>query len=474
MCNIVKIEGISNSGMALKRKGPDQDQPLREGEWMCASCNARNYSARVVCYKCPMTKQESEVRSKGKSALDWECFKCKANNFSFRDSCFRCLISKRESDEIKAERQGVPWLCRFCNLENFSYRRDCFKCKERKEVADVKPPRGRMMSPPPRMSTPRGMSPPGRRYGSRSPPRFGDYPRGRSPPRGPMYPDRPRSPPQMFRRRSRTPPPSRRLLPSPPRRPVSPLNKAVDDVDSYRGTTSRGGVGENRSAVHSRIGPFMDQDNSKRLKPGEWLCSKCDIVNFAKRKACFKCKGSKESLAAAPEPDMGLSITINNNTPRDNSQIVLNNSASLGLDDLCSANKRPRLDQDAPSRDPPRRDPRGDWGPDWTCGYCRVEIFPKRGDCYKCGRVRADCEMRPEPRFDPRSDRFPGPPRGRDSRFSPGPRDRFDRYEPREGPAGYTCPCGNFNRIMEPDCVRCGRPNERRPRDNWHQGGGKM
>ena len=330
------------------------------------------------------------------------------------------------------------------------------------------------------------------------------------------------SPPPMFRGRSRSPPGGgRRLLPSPPRRAISPLNKASVPPqrgggtgpqgewqcmlcftsngpmrnDCYKCTTIRGagGAGPANSSVHSRIGPVAQPGpgNGKKLKKGQWICVACDVVNFAQRKECFKCKAAKETVAQGS--DLSLSITIDN-TPKDNPQVVLNHS--MKSDSPISPAKRPRPNPGpgAPCFAGPGN-PRGQWGPDWVCGFCRVDVFPKRPDCFKCGRFREECELRsdPRPQFGNVDRNGPGP---RD-RFSPGPRDRYgpdprgpdlrgpdprgpdprDRYGPerRDMPGGsgqgYTCRCGNFNRMIEPDCLKCGRPNDHRPRDHPMRGG---
>ena len=329
------------------------------------------------------------------------------------------------------------------------------------------------------------------------------------------------SPPGMFRGRSRSPPGGRRLLPSPPRRPVSPLNKAAMSPrggmvpgewrcqlcftgnvamrnDCYKCTTPRGnsGAGPGPASVHSRIGPVAQTSNGKKLKKGQWICTLCDVVNFAQRKECFKCKASKDSVAQGG--DLSLSITIDN-TPKENPQVVLNHSMRSDPDASPAKRMRPN---EGPVGPGPGFNPRDQWGPDWICGICRVEVFPKRRDCFKCGRMREDCELRGDPRerFS-NLDRFGPDPRDRSrlspgprDRFSPGPRDRFspgprDRYgsDPRDRfgpdrrdmpggsgpPPGYTCRCGNFNRMIEPDCVRCGRPNDHRmdPRELLMRGG---
>ena len=113
---------------------------LRKGEWICAECAGKNFSARISCYRCSLGKWESEIRSKGKAAFDWECFRCKFSNFSFRHSCLRCKIPKHVSDDIRIQRHGIPWLCRFCNLENWGKNHKCFKCSRPKYFAICRTP----------------------------------------------------------------------------------------------------------------------------------------------------------------------------------------------------------------------------------------------------------------------------------------------------------------------------------------------
>lgn len=476
--------------MALKRKVPAQQLrdegasgTLKEGEWNCAKCSVKNFSARVACFKCSLSKQESEIRLKGKAALDWDCFKCKAKNFSFRSSCFKCQIPKLESDIMKARREGIPWVCRFCQLENRVTNSQCFKCKKSREFADVNPPLPprRPLSPPP-MMMPRYSGPDQRIHDMRalSPPR---HPQGRNLPM------------------------DRRLLPAPPSRPISPLNKVpgfgrpgvgapewrcllccTNNVlarsDCYKCTTPRGSkFPPSAGPAQSRVGKVSEKP---ALKDGEWKCLPCDVINYKFRKECFKCKAKK------PEDAGGLSITINNDKPPEpNPAVVLNHSM---VSEEPSPMKRRRLDYG----EGPGLAVRPQWGPDWICGYCRVDIHPARIDCFKCGRHRDVCELRGERVMDPRNmgPRDMGPrdmgPRDMGTRdmgprdmgprdMGPrdmGPRDMIPldmglrnmdhrdmgpRFDPRDrhGPDGYICSCGNFNRIFEPDCVKCGRPNDR-------------
>ena len=469
--------------MAVKRKAQQvRDEALRDGEWNCAKCSAKNYNARVSCYKCAFSKRDSEIQLKGKAALDWECYKCKANNFSFRSSCFKCSITKFESDDIKAQREGVPWICRFCEVENRVSNSNCFKCKRPQDLADVLPPR---------RSAPRPVM------------------------MGNIYPDQrmhnmgPSAPPSMAMSFAV----EHRLLPKPFSRPVSPLNKstnlarplsplegsrdwqcllcstfnALERGDCYKCTTPRGQIDPSPS-VHSRIGRV---NIGHGTKDGDWKCPGCNFDNFKHRAECLKCKEKK------PGEDVGLSITINNDQSKPSATVCLDHSSSK---DEPSPIKRRKMDYGEKG---PAPDVRHQWGSDWTCGYCRVDIFPSRTDCFKCGRHRDECELLPDraprmaadmgprdmdprymhprdisPRFDSR-ERFGPDPR---DRFGPDPRDRFGP-DPRDRPGppdGFTCSCGNFNRLNEPLCVKCGRPNDRGPamrRDGppghpmWHSRG---
>ena len=481
----------------MKRRAPTQasgskNEPYREGEWNCAKCSAKNYSARISCYKCSLSKRESELQTKGKAALDWECFKCKANNFSFRDSCFKCSISRFESDDIRAQREGIPWVCRFCEIENRVTNINCFKCKRPKDIADVIPPR-RCYSPRRSMMGPGDHGP--RDHGPRDHGPRDHGPRDHGP------------------RRSFSPPPMRysfpvgqKLLPDPPSRPVSPLNKTPflnrplsplpgtrssdwqcllccthnDHVrnDCYKCTTIRG---ENAPRPSGPSQSQMEKSNIKgpgNSKEGKWRCPACNFSNFKFRTECKECKEKK------PE-DIGLSITINNDSSNPTNTCLLNHS--MTKDDEPSPVKRRRMDY---GDEGPSSSSRQKWGTDWICGYCRVDVFPTRLDCFKCGRHRDVCELRDAgrrdmaprdmghrdmaprdmghrdlgprdmgPRFD-RRDRFSPDPRDRfgpDSRgrFGPDPRDRFS------GPLdGFTCRCGNFNKMCESACVKCGRPND--------------
>ena len=461
--------------------GPLKEQKIREGDWICAECDAHNYNARMTCFKCTLPKEASELKLKGKSALDWECFECKASNFSWREECFKCHITRFASDELKARQVGLDWFCRFCDLKNFPNRFECFKCKRHRDVCDSRgppgPPPGMNRGPSPRRSPPRmgmrrsspsrrpmspnrrpmspnrrQMSPPGR---GRSPLRRQMSPsgRGRSPPRRQMSPPRRgRSPP--FRGRDsgpqRSPPYKRGASPS---RGCdewkcglcSAMNGMRRD-HCYKCATPQGGPDTRGSG---RQGPSSSQPGPSLLgqvfgadekRSGDWDCPECHVNNFHFRKQCFKCKSEKPEEA---------SQALNNAT-----QAGILNTPEYKPDDYYepeSPPKRRRMNNDSGTA-PKVDDVRQQYGPDWVCKFCKVDIFPTRNDCYKCGRSRDECEVVILP---------VGGGHSMSQGGSGGPGGHM-MAGPHPGPPvqqGYACECGNFNRCDEPCCLQCGKPN---------------
>ena len=447
---------------------------MREGDWICAECDAHNYNARMTCYKCHLSKEASEVKSKGKSALDWECFECKASNFSWRDECFKCHITRFQSEELKARHVGLDWFCRFCDLKNFPNRFECFKCKKHRDLCDSRgPPPDMNRGPSPRRSPPRmgmrrsspprrGMSPNRRPMSpprGRSQPRRGMSPpgRGRSPPRRPMSPPRRgRSPP---RRHNMSPPPMRGRnsgARSPPQKRALSPSRSLDEwkcglcssmnglrrEHCYKCGTPQGNSGSGRS--RGRQGPSgrSSQQGSSLLgqvfgpdekRGGDWDCPECHVNNFHFRKQCFKCKIDKP--VEIPETS--------------------NKAPDYRPDDYYepeSPPKRRRMNSDT-GEDGKRNDARQQYGPDWVCKFCKVDIFPTRNDCYKCGAGRDECEL-VDPLLSvggPGNNMHPGAPSGP---MVPGP------YSGPPVAQGYSCECGNFNRCDEPCCLQCGKPND--------------
>ncbi|KAL5270398.1 hypothetical protein ACHWQZ_G001201 [Mnemiopsis leidyi] len=449
---------------AAKREGGSRKDEMRDGDWLCAECSSHNYNARITCYKCTLPKNQSELKLKGKSALDWECFQCKMTNFGWREECFKCHISRRESDDIKARQVGIEWFCRICNLKNFPNRDNCFKCKRPRDFCDARPgrsrspPRGmrRSFSPgrrsPPQIGRPspprRQMSPPRRPM---SPPR-----RQMSPPRRPMSPPRrPMSPP----RRGRSPPrqrsrsPLNRRGPSPPRR-MSPPPARDDEEwrcnlcgtlngfrrkDCYKCCSVKPNSGPRPGP--SLLGQVFGDNRNNRNSDGSWDCPDCSVKNYSFRTECFKCK--------APKP---------NDSNRSQSSVNLNHSGSnRGL--LSTPGSKPD-DYYEPESPPPRMDSannanRQQFGPDWSCKFCSVDIFPTRNDCYKCGRSRDECDSGGA------EDLFNSYNQGKRSSSSAAPlipNNPNPRFNPPQTD-GYTCGCGTFNRSDEASCNWCGKPN---------------
>ena len=420
-----KREGSEGGGSRNK------DQ-MREGDWLCGECSSHNYNARITCYRCTLPKEKSELMLKGKSALDWECFQCKMTNFGWRQECFKCHITRQGSEDLKARQVGVEWFCRFCNLKNFPNRNDCFKCKRSREFCDA---RRRSRSPPRGMR--RSFSP-----GRRSPPRM----RGPSPPRRPMSPPRRgRSPPP--RRRSRSP--IRRKAPSPPppqprRMSPPPLQDAewkcnlcatfngLRRKDCYKCTTPKPNAGPKPGP--SLLGQVFGDENGG----GSWDCPDCHIKNYSFRTECFKCKTPKPDELNKPNPRANFNNRPSNKGP---SKSLLSTPVSRPDDYYEPESPPQRIDTSSA---------RQQHGPDWSCRFCHVDIFPTRNDCYKCGRTRDECDSGGA------DDLFNS--YNQNKRASTNAPLIADRPKPVQSD-GYTCGCGTFNRCDETSCNWCGKPN---------------
>ena len=273
----------------------------------------------------------------------------------------------------------------------------------------ISPPR-RAMSPPkrPMLSPPRRpMSPPRRPM---SPPRRAMSPSRRPPQRmtAPVSttPQKRMDPPQLnqdvewncelcstsngFRRdhcyKCATPKGSGPLVRGAPKRNRSPVRgnrpsprdqnrPGRSRDDAHRGGSSSGHVNSGPSLLGQVFGT---QSNNRE---GSWDCNNCLINNFSFRKECFKCK--------TPKPK------DSRNQP--NLKTILNHSSSKGP---ILSTPKPDLDYYEPESPPKRRrvdesaedEVRMKYGPDWMCRFCKVEIFPTRTDCYKCGRGKEECE----------------------------------------------------------------------------------
>jgi len=64
---------------------------VKEGDWMCPSCNNHNFASRQVCNRCGGAKPPPE--GKGQPG-DWMCPMCQNHNYRMRQVCNKCAAPK--------------------------------------------------------------------------------------------------------------------------------------------------------------------------------------------------------------------------------------------------------------------------------------------------------------------------------------------------------------------------------------------
>lgn len=64
---------------------------MKEGDWMCPSCNNHNFASRQVCNRCGGAK--APPAGKGQPG-DWICPMCQNHNYRMRQVCNKCAAPK--------------------------------------------------------------------------------------------------------------------------------------------------------------------------------------------------------------------------------------------------------------------------------------------------------------------------------------------------------------------------------------------
>lgn len=147
---------------------------MREGDWICTSCNNHNFARKTVCNRCNGPKAPTGENAK---PGDWLCPSCSNHNFSRRITCNKCNCPKPGagipamgglqssvdfSDPLRAfgammaaslgiQIPGVPsaapaaggtpknfkpgdWMCSSCSNHCFASRDSCNKCGSSKHA----------------------------------------------------------------------------------------------------------------------------------------------------------------------------------------------------------------------------------------------------------------------------------------------------------------------------------------------------
>lgn len=284
---------------------------MREGDWVCTSCNNHNFASRQSCNRChgPKAPPPGDNVRPG----DWLCPSCGNHNYARKVNCNRCQAPKPGGmggpsfggpsfggpTPVYAHAPAMPpmppaagnfkdgdWMCPECGNHNYASRSSCNKCQAPKAESSPPPPRG---------------------YG----PSRGIAPSRAAPYQPPMAPPPSSSGGNMragdwvcsscgnHNYASRT-----------------TCNKCGGPNLVADGGASFAGRGPPRPLTAMRMmGPPMASSRGPggNFKDGDWMCASCGNHNFASRESCNKCGKPKNTPSGFREGDWICSSCSNHN-----------------------------------------------------------------------------------------------------------------------------------------------------------------
>jgi len=234
---------------------------MREGDWVCGSCQNHNYASRAACNKCNMPKGPQQGHAAppaapgAQRAGDWICSSCQNHNYANRLACNRCQMPKTpqgvqpgwnmaygKGASFPAQRQtpyaapqaAAPaggkqgdWTCPGCQNHNYHHRIQCNRCGGPRAGQTYMPP-----MPPPMQAQ------------------------------------------QMMMK----------MLGAATGRPGDWQCRACQNLNyASREQCNKCGI-----AKDVFIAPTG-------MREGDWICSSCQNHNYASKTACNKCAGPKDS-----------------------------------------------------------------------------------------------------------------------------------------------------------------------------------
>jgi len=402
MCFTCGCSKDGTQGPGRPSSGHNNERRM-EGDWKCSQCSAHNFARREHCFSCGVQKSvgmhsDSPHMLKG----DWVCSKCKEHNFARRKHCFGCSTARFNADR-PVQLQDGDWVCQKCHQHNFARRVVCFGCETRKENA-IQPGGAQFYRGPPMYAT-------GHNSNQHPPPQQGTITQGAhqgspqvpqrqvggSPPQGASDPERDND--RQEDRRSRDQHSGGDDDGPHGGQDRSGSNNEPDDDDDDGGDDRLSGEGKGDSGVsgdvtgsggsghyekHSSPGTGHPEKGGNHPEKGggihyenDWLCSKCNEHNFARRTVCFGCQRPKDPL-----PPNSTDHTSGKNTeqfsggkPNDESE----SSRSLQSPHFLTG--------------------------DWTCNECKEHNFARRYMCFGCGTPKKSVprDFQSPPGLPPRS-----------------------------------------------------------------------
>lgn len=283
---------------------------MKEGDWMCPSCNNHNYASRQVCNRCAGARPPPE--GKGQPG-DWMCPMCQNHNYRMRQVCNKCAAPKpggkggfgpgacgkgglpggggvghgvcggkggamglgcgmggQQAGGCGGDFRQGDWVCAHCGNHNYAKREVCNKCSAPRLPLGHPGDFGKGCGGP---IDPYGCWG-GRGLGGPTP-RFGPYSRPG---------------PQMLGGLGG---PTPRFGPYSQPGPQIYLPGKAGGGQLRPGDWICPGCQNHNYASRTecnKCGQPKSQQVPPNFRPGDWLCPSCDNHNFASRDACNKCQ----------------------------------------------------------------------------------------------------------------------------------------------------------------------------------------
>ncbi|KAL8105821.1 hypothetical protein AgCh_029570 [Apium graveolens] len=127
---------VHQADSQIKAGSPVHSVPVKQGDWICPTCNFLNFARNIKCLRCDrLDKERLQKLGKDEDHLplkkgDWICETCNFFNFAKNTRCYHC----KEKPPPRKINPG-EWECESCNYINFRKNMACLKCDHRRPKA---------------------------------------------------------------------------------------------------------------------------------------------------------------------------------------------------------------------------------------------------------------------------------------------------------------------------------------------------
>jgi len=142
----MNLMNLMNTPAKGKGKGtvggvmPKKPAQMKPGDWKCPSCGDHQFAKNTTCRQCGVAKQMAESIH-GMKPGDWSCPKCNDFQFANNTECRQCGVANPNPEGSKAARDAAlasgfggqtekpgDWYCPACGDLQFAKNVKCRKC----------------------------------------------------------------------------------------------------------------------------------------------------------------------------------------------------------------------------------------------------------------------------------------------------------------------------------------------------------